>query len=48
MSRNGKPNREPCVTLFGDEYANRIPNPKHNPRYTKVKVLHTQDKQHIS
>ncbi len=26
------------------EYTNRIPNPKHMPRYTKAKVLHTQDK----
>ena len=25
-------------------YANRIPNPKHTPKYTKTKVLRTQDK----
>ena len=31
-----------------DEYANRIPNPKHIPKYTKVKVLHTQDKHCLS
>ncbi len=31
-----------------DEYANRIPNPEHMPEYTKVKVLHTQDKEPIS
>ena len=31
-----------------DEYANRIPNPEHMPKYTKVKVLYTQDKQCIS
>ena len=30
-----------------DQYANRIPNPKHTPKYTKAKVLHTQDK-HVS
>ena len=30
--------------LPGDEYANHIPNPLHKPRYTKVKVLPTQDK----
>ncbi len=28
-----------------DKYANRIPNPKHMPKYTKAKVLGTQDKQ---
>ncbi len=27
-----------------DEYANCIPNPKHMPKYTKAKVLHTKDK----
>ncbi len=30
-----------------DEYANRIPNPKHTPKYTKAKVPRTQDK-HMS
>ncbi len=35
-----------CVTvvpaqLESDEYANRIPNPKRMPKYTKAKVLHT-------
>ncbi len=30
--------------VTNDEYANRLPNPKHMPKYTKVKVLHTQDK----
>ena len=28
-----------------DEYANRTPNTKHTPKYTKAKVLSTQDKQ---
>ena len=27
-----------------DEYANRIPNPKHTPKCTEAKVPHTQDK----
>ena len=27
-----------------DEYVYRIPNPKHRNKYTKVKVLRTQDK----
>ena len=27
-----------------DEYAYRIPNPKHTPKYTRAKVPHTQDK----
>ena len=27
-----------------DEYAYRIPNPKHTPKYTKAKVLHAQNK----
>ncbi len=31
-----------------DQYAYRVPNPKHMPKYTKAKVLCTQDKQHIS
>ena len=31
-----------------DEYINRIPNPEHIPKYTKVKVLSTQDKHYIS
>ncbi len=31
-----------------DEYAYRISNPKHRPKYTKAKVLHAQDKQHVS
>ncbi len=30
-----------------DKYANCIPNPERIPKYTKVKVLHTQDKQCI-
>ncbi len=34
--------------VSNDEYTNRIPNPKNTPRYTKVKVLYTQDKQCIS
>ena len=36
-TKDGTPN----VT---DEYANRIPNPKHTPKYTKAEVLRTQDK----
>ncbi len=31
-----------------DEYANRIPNPHCIPKYTKVKVLSTQDKHLVS
>ena len=31
-----------------DEYANHIPNPECMPKYTKVNILHTQDKQPIS
>ena len=34
--------------LFSDEYAYRIPNPEHAPKYTKAKVMRTQDKQHTS
>ena len=37
-----------CVLASSDEYANRIPNPEHTPKYTKVKVPCTQDKQCIS
>ena len=29
---------------LSDEYANRIPNPKHMPKYTKAKVSRIQDK----
>ena len=29
---------------YDDKHANCIPNPKHRPKYTKAKVLHTQDK----
>ncbi len=32
------------VKLANDEYACRTPIPKHALKYTKVKVLHTQDK----
>ena len=31
-----------------DEYAYRIPNPKHMPKYTLAKVPHTQDKTHTT
>ena len=31
-----------------DEYANPIPHPVRKPKYTKVKVSSTQDKQHVS
>ena len=34
--------------IRNDEYANCIPNPECIPKYTKVKVLHTQDKHRIS
>ena len=34
--------------LSPDEYANPIPNSEHTPKYTKAKVLHTQDKQRVS
>ena len=37
----------PCCIRWrvsSHEYAYRIPNPKHTPKYTKAKVLHTQDK----
>ena len=36
------------VRILSDEYANRIPNPEHTPKYTKVKVGATPDKQYIS
>ncbi len=32
-----------CVKI-SDEYAYRIPNPKHMPKYTQAKVLYTPDK----
>ncbi len=35
-------------TVFSDEYANRILNPEHTPKYTKAKVRRTQDKQCVS
>ncbi len=41
----------PATVLWGwndDEYTNPIPHPIHIPKYTKVKVPSTQDKQHIS
>ena len=34
--------------LRKNEYAYRIPNPEHTPKYTKVKVLCTQDKHCVS
>ena len=36
------------VFKASDKYANRIPNPEPIPKYTKVKVLHTQDKHLVS
>ena len=36
--------RKPRKVAQNDEYANSIPNPKHMPKYTKAKVLGTQDK----
>ena len=36
------------VRVLGDEYAYCIPNPICKPKYTKVKVPSTQDKQHVS
>ncbi len=35
-------------TCSCDKYTNCIPHPIHKPKYTKVKVLHTQDKHCIS
>ncbi len=32
------------TSLSRDQFAYRIPNPKHTHKYTKVKVPHTQDK----
>ena len=34
----------PAETRSNDEYADRIPNPKHTPKYTEAKVPHIQDK----
>ncbi len=36
------------LNILTSMYAYRTPNPKHNPKYTKAIVLHTQDKQHVS
>ncbi len=37
-----------CSADIGDEYAYCIPHPVRKPKYTKVKVRSTQDKQLIS
>ena len=44
MKKLGLHHEDPESTRDNDEYANRIPNPKHTPKYTKAKVLHTEDK----
>ncbi len=50
-AQNQHPNcswRPVVQNTSNDEYTYRIPNPKHTPKYTKAKVLQTQDKQRIS
>ncbi len=39
---------QPQPTIPCEEYTKCIPYPKHMPKYTKAKVLLTQDKQHVS
>ena len=38
---NGRTFLIPLEELLSDEYANHIPHPVPNPKYTKVKVPHT-------